>query len=147
MGEIDKRLSALGLILPEPAAPMADYVPSVKTGNLLFVSGQVPVEGNALMRGQLSAADHASGNPPCPATGSPMDRACHAQAQVGPDLNRQHTRAILRGLGRGRHRLIHRLRQNGQWHKGRFWRIGCSGLRKDLHRQPKKPLSCLPAPI
>ncbi len=31
----------MGLVLPTPAAPVANYVPAVRTGNLLFVSGQV----------------------------------------------------------------------------------------------------------
>ncbi len=44
-GEIDARLEELGIALPEPAAPVANYVPAVRTGNLIFVSGQVPVEG------------------------------------------------------------------------------------------------------
>jgi enamine deaminase RidA (YjgF/YER057c/UK114 family) len=40
--EIDKRLAELGLELPEPAAPGANYVPFVQTGNLVFVTGQLP---------------------------------------------------------------------------------------------------------
>lgn len=44
-GQIDKRLEELGIALPEPAAPVANYVAAVRTGNLIFVSGQVPVEG------------------------------------------------------------------------------------------------------
>ncbi len=42
-GKIDKRLKDLGIALPEAAAPVANYVGTVKTGNLIFVSGQVPV--------------------------------------------------------------------------------------------------------
>lgn len=42
-GKIDKRLEELGIALPEPAAPVANYVATVKTGKLIFVSGQVPV--------------------------------------------------------------------------------------------------------
>lgn len=38
----DERLRELGLTLPEPAAPVAAYVPTVRTGDLLFVSGQGP---------------------------------------------------------------------------------------------------------
>ncbi len=37
----ESRLKALGIELPAVAAPAANYVPSVRTGNLLFVSGQV----------------------------------------------------------------------------------------------------------
>jgi len=44
-GEIDTRLQNMGITLPEPAAPVANYVPYVMTGNLIFVSGQVPIEG------------------------------------------------------------------------------------------------------
>jgi enamine deaminase RidA (YjgF/YER057c/UK114 family) len=44
-----ERLAALGLDLPEPPAPVASYVPVVRTGNLLFVSGQIPLRDGALL--------------------------------------------------------------------------------------------------
>jgi len=47
-GKIDARLQELGITLPEPASPVANYVPYVKTGNLIFVSGQVPVAAGEL---------------------------------------------------------------------------------------------------
>ena len=40
MGLIDKRLAELGIVLPTPAKPVATYVPWVRTGNLVFISGQ-----------------------------------------------------------------------------------------------------------
>ena len=40
-GRIEARLKQLKLELPDAAAPLANYVPSVRAGNLLFVSGQV----------------------------------------------------------------------------------------------------------
>ena len=40
MGFIDKRLAELGIVLPTPAKPIANYVPWVRTGNLVFISGQ-----------------------------------------------------------------------------------------------------------
>ena len=40
-GKIDQRLAELKLELPNPASPMANYVPAVRTGNLLYVSGQI----------------------------------------------------------------------------------------------------------
>ncbi len=40
-GEIEARLAALGLTLPPAASPVANYVPWVLAGNLLFVSGQL----------------------------------------------------------------------------------------------------------
>jgi enamine deaminase RidA (YjgF/YER057c/UK114 family) len=43
----------LGLSLPEPAAPVAAYVPVVVTGGLAFVSGQVSIVDGHLLRGRL----------------------------------------------------------------------------------------------
>lgn len=40
-GKIDLRLAELKLELPNPASPMANYVPAVRSGNLLFLSGQI----------------------------------------------------------------------------------------------------------
>ena len=56
-GRIEARLAELGVVLPEAAKPIANYVPAVITGNLLFVSGQVPVrEGRIAYTGKLGAA-------------------------------------------------------------------------------------------
>ncbi|WP_395663698.1 RidA family protein [Aestuariivirga sp.] len=49
MGQIDKRLAELGIILPEAAKPVANYVPWVRTGNLVFISGQGPIEGGKVL--------------------------------------------------------------------------------------------------
>ncbi|HEY3918967.1 MAG TPA: RidA family protein [Stellaceae bacterium] len=40
-GKIDQRLAELKLELPNPAAPVANYIPAVRSGNLLFLSGQI----------------------------------------------------------------------------------------------------------
>lgn len=48
MSAIDDRLAELGLTLPEAAAPAANYVPYVQSGNLVFVSGQI-----TLLNGEL----------------------------------------------------------------------------------------------
>ena len=45
----EKRLQELGITLPPPPKPVASYVPSVVSGNLLFVSGQIPVSGGKLV--------------------------------------------------------------------------------------------------
>jgi enamine deaminase RidA (YjgF/YER057c/UK114 family) len=42
-GQIDARLADLGIELPQAAAPAANYVPYVASGNLVFVSGQITV--------------------------------------------------------------------------------------------------------
>jgi len=41
----EQRLDKLGITLPQPVAPLAAYVPVVRTGNHLYVSGQVPLAG------------------------------------------------------------------------------------------------------
>jgi enamine deaminase RidA (YjgF/YER057c/UK114 family) len=52
----EARLSEMGITLPEAAAPAANYVPFVKTGNQLFISGQLPMEGGAIaVSGKLGA--------------------------------------------------------------------------------------------
>ncbi len=48
MGRIDKRLAELGIVLPTPSKPVANYVPWVKTGNLVFISGQGPMRDGKL---------------------------------------------------------------------------------------------------
>ncbi len=50
---ISDRLAELGITLPEPAAPVAAYVPAVQAGNLLHISGQLPFDAGAVMTGRL----------------------------------------------------------------------------------------------
>lgn len=53
----EARLSELGLTLPEVAAPVAAYVPTVRSGNLVWTSGQLPfVAGSLPARGKVGAA-------------------------------------------------------------------------------------------
>lgn len=55
-GRIDARLRELGVTLPTPMAPIANYVPFVITGDLVFVSGQVPaVDGKIAITGRVTA--------------------------------------------------------------------------------------------
>jgi enamine deaminase RidA (YjgF/YER057c/UK114 family) len=54
-GRIETRLAELGLTLPEPMAPLANYVPYVVTGNQVYVSGQLPaVDGKVAVTGKVS---------------------------------------------------------------------------------------------
>jgi enamine deaminase RidA (YjgF/YER057c/UK114 family) len=45
---IEKRLAGLGVVIPAAAAPAANYVPFVRSGNLLFPSGQLPMKDGKL---------------------------------------------------------------------------------------------------
>ena len=52
--KIDARLSALGITIPDAPAPAANYLPFTTTGNLVFVSGQVPfVDGKLTRTGRI----------------------------------------------------------------------------------------------
>jgi enamine deaminase RidA (YjgF/YER057c/UK114 family) len=47
-GSARARLEQLGVVLPQVAAPLAAYLPAVRTGNLVYTSGQLPIEGGKL---------------------------------------------------------------------------------------------------
>lgn len=56
-GNIASRLKQMGVSLPAAVAPGANYVPTVRTGNLLFISGQVPVrDGKTEFVGKLGGS-------------------------------------------------------------------------------------------
>jgi len=57
-GSAEKNLRELGISLPKPPAPIANYVPFVRTGNLLTVSGQVCFDGDGKLvaRGRVGDA-------------------------------------------------------------------------------------------
>ena len=52
---IEERLTELGIVLPTPAAPLANYVPYTREGKLLIVSGQLPMgpDGKLAHTGKL----------------------------------------------------------------------------------------------
>ncbi|KIZ46039.1 MULTISPECIES: RidA family protein [Rhodopseudomonas] len=56
-GTIEQKLGAQGIVLHEPVSPVANYVGFVRTGNLLFVSGQIcfDAEGKLIAKGKLGA--------------------------------------------------------------------------------------------
>ena len=55
--DVEARLRDLGVTLPKPPRPVASYQPAVRTGNLIFVSGQVPVEaGEPIVTGRVPSA-------------------------------------------------------------------------------------------
>jgi enamine deaminase RidA (YjgF/YER057c/UK114 family) len=55
-GQTDRRLAELGVTLPTPTAPQANYVPFVRSGNQLFISGQLPMDAEGLTcKGKVGA--------------------------------------------------------------------------------------------
>ena len=53
MADIDARLAELGIVLPDAPAPAANYVPFVRVGSLLHVSGQISRTSAGLLTGKL----------------------------------------------------------------------------------------------
>ena len=55
-GKIDRRLDEMGIVLPEPATPAANYLPFVTSGPLVFIAGQIPFwYGKILHIGKVGA--------------------------------------------------------------------------------------------
>jgi enamine deaminase RidA (YjgF/YER057c/UK114 family) len=68
------RLGQLGVALPEVAAPLASYVPAVRTGNVVYTSGQLPMEAGRL------AGTGKVGAEVSPEQGKAMARICALNA-------------------------------------------------------------------
>lgn len=96
---VTARLEELGITLPSASVPAANYVPTVRTGNLLYVSGQIPIldgdiapehlgrVGDAVTIEQAQAAARVCG----------LNMLAHVQAACGGDLN-QVTRVVRLGI-------------------------------------------------
>jgi enamine deaminase RidA (YjgF/YER057c/UK114 family) len=87
-GMIEAKLAELGIVLPPPVAPIANYVGFVVSGDLVVVSGQIPMRDGALVvSGKLGAGVDA-------ATGQAAARQCfinvvvQLKAACGGDLDR-----------------------------------------------------------
>ena len=46
---IEEKIKSLGITLPNPPTPAGSYIPAIKTGNLLFISGQIPMENDKVL--------------------------------------------------------------------------------------------------
>ncbi|WP_426509785.1 RidA family protein [Dactylosporangium sp. McL0621] len=57
MGDVHARLAELGITVPPVVPPVAAYVPAVRTGNHVYVSGQLPMVGGALPATGLVGAE------------------------------------------------------------------------------------------
>jgi enamine deaminase RidA (YjgF/YER057c/UK114 family) len=53
MSEVEARLAAAGIVLPVPVAPVANYVPFVRSGSLIHISGQVSVDATGGVKGTV----------------------------------------------------------------------------------------------
>ena len=52
---IEEKIKTIGIKLPNPPSPAGSYIPVVKSGNLLYVSGQIPMEdGKVVFTGKVS---------------------------------------------------------------------------------------------
>jgi enamine deaminase RidA (YjgF/YER057c/UK114 family) len=73
------RLGQLGVALPQVVVPLASYVPAVRTGNLVYTAGQLPMEGGTLARtGKVGAAVS-------PEEGKALARICVLNALAAVD--------------------------------------------------------------
>ncbi len=93
-GKIERRLKELGIELPQPAAPVANYVPFTVSGNLVFISGQI-CQWNGELRfigklgGAISIADGREAARLCA-----LNILAHLRVACGGDLDR--VRRVLR---------------------------------------------------
>lgn len=87
MGLIDDKLAAMGVNLPPASTPAGTYTPFVRTGDLVFISGQISQNADGLMTGKLGADVDVPG-------GQAAARACglalltQLKAACGGDLDR-----------------------------------------------------------
>lgn len=73
------RLGELGVTLPQVVAPLAAYVPAVRTGNLVYTAGQLPMEAGKLARTGKVGAEIT------PDEGNAMARLCALNALAAVD--------------------------------------------------------------
>ncbi|WP_454718686.1 RidA family protein [Caulobacter segnis] len=53
MSKVEERLKAIGIELPQPVAPVANYVPFVRSGNLVTISGQISIAADGGIKGTV----------------------------------------------------------------------------------------------
>ncbi len=88
MSEVEKRLAALGISVPEAAAPVADYRAFVQAGELLFISGQIPLKDGALAATGQLGRDCSLGEARAAAELCAVNCIAQAKAALDGDLDR-----------------------------------------------------------
>ncbi len=87
MSTFEKRLAELGVTLPDAPAPAANYVPYVQVGNIVYISGQVPMDADGFITGKLgdnmSIEDGAAAAKACA-----IGLLAQVKAACGGDLDR-----------------------------------------------------------
>jgi enamine deaminase RidA (YjgF/YER057c/UK114 family) len=87
MSSVEDRLSALGVSLPQPVAPVANYVPTVRSGDLLYISGQVSIDENGGIKGVVGVdVDLANAQDAAKLCG--INLIAQMRAALGGDLDR-----------------------------------------------------------
>lgn len=84
-GTASQRLAQLGIALPAVAAPVAAYVPAVRTGNLVYTSGQLPFVAGELPRTGLVGADVSAADATADARTCALNALAAIDALVGLD--------------------------------------------------------------
>ena len=87
-GRIDAKLIELGITLPQAAAPVAAYVPAVRVGDLLFVSGQVTMDNGTLRHIGKVGADLSLEEGKAAARLCGLNLLAQAKAALDGDLDR-----------------------------------------------------------
>ena len=95
MSDVRSKLAELGLTLPIAAKPVAAYVPAIRTGNLVFTAGQLPiVDGKIVATGKVGGAIS-------PEQGKELAQICalNALAAVETVANVDHIVKVVRVVG------------------------------------------------
>ena len=87
-GKIDARLAELGIELPEAAAPVANYVPYVVAGNLVFTAGQITLVGGEVKYAGIVGKDISIEDAYRAARLCGLNLLTHVQAACDGDLDR-----------------------------------------------------------
>jgi enamine deaminase RidA (YjgF/YER057c/UK114 family) len=100
-GTIDARLAELDITLPDAPAPAANYVPYVAAGDLVFVSGQIPMDGNGLRTGKVGEGGVSIEEAQESARRCGLALIAQARAACGGDLDRVRQVVKLTGFVNG----------------------------------------------